>query len=367
MLGLQPAVIAPLLLLIGLASLLSYRFEVCCRYGAGLPLVSRRALVGYPAFSLVSAALLLALQGPLQARLYGGRLDENSGQSSTIKRISGTTIDTNHCFVEPTSPIAPSTTWDTCRSGQGNGRSTLFFEGDSHTHALIPLGERLLRDGHFNVAFAARGGCPFPYFQPWQQDRHRSDRYRLCQTHAQARLADLKRVIQPGDRLVLMSNLPSYLGESVKPEHAKQFEEYGRSILQLANQIKRQGASLVLISPLPSFQQEKITIPLSLCQSEWFRPTWAIPQACLGVRESRQVELQRTEAIRALHRQLEQQSPVIAVLNPFNSVCPPTKNTCNTNDQGQPLFSDGNHLTGQGALRLYPDLTKFLSKDLRQP
>ena len=360
--GLQPVVIAPLLLLIGLASLLSYRFEVFCRYGSGLPLLGRRALVGYPAFSLVSAAILVALQGPLQARLYGGRLDGNAGQSSTIKRIGGTTIDTVHCFVEPSSPLRHSDSWNACRSGQGDGRPTLFFEGDSHTHALIPLGERLLKAREFQVAFAARGGCPFPYFQPWQQDRQRSDRYRLCQPHAQARLADLGRAIQPGDRLVLVSNLPSYLGEGPRAEAPQRFEAYRRSILLLAGRIKRKGARLVLVSPLPSFEQSKLSIPLTLCHSEWFRPSWAIPQACRGVAESRQLELQHTAAIRGLQRELERQSPVIDVFDPFNSVCPPAQASCRTYAQGQLLYSDGNHLTSQGALRLYGAFSRFLAE-----
>jgi len=360
--GLQPVVIAPLLLLIGLASLLSYRFEVFCRYGSGLPWVSRRALVGYPTFSLVSAAILVALQGPLQARLYGGRLDGDAGQNSTIKRIKGTTIDTVHCFVEPTSALRRSDSWNACRSGQGDGRPTLFFEGDSHAHALIPLGERLLKDGQFQVAFAARGGCPFPYFQPWHQDRQRSDRYRLCQPHGQARLADLGRLIRPGDRLILVSNLPSYLGEGPRAEAPQRFEAYRRSILLLAGRIKRQGARLVLVSPLPSFEQSKLSIPLTLCHREWFRPSWAIPQACKGVAESRQLELQHTAAIRVLQRDLERQSPVIDVFDPFNSVCPPAEATCRTTAQGQLLFSDGNHLTSQGALRLYGAFSRFLTQ-----
>ena len=360
--GLQPAVIAPLLALIGLAALLSYRFELFCRYGSGLPLLNRRALVGYPAFSLASAALLVGLQGPLQARLYGGRLDGDAGQSSTIKRIGGTTIDTVHCFVEPTSPLPRSDAWNACRSGQGHGRPTLFFEGDSHTHALIPLGERLLKDGNVHVAIAARGGCPFPYFQPWQQDRHRSDRYRLCQPHAQARLAELEQQIQPGDRLVLVSNLPSYLGEGPSSESPQRSQAYGRSILKLADRIKRQGAKLVLVSPLPSFGQSKIPIPLTLCHSEWFRPNWAIPQMCKGVSESRLDELQRTQAIRNLQKQLQHQSPVITVFDPFDSVCPPSKATCRTYDQGKLLFADGNHLTQQGALLLYPAFARYLSQ-----
>ena len=360
--GLQPTVIAPLLGLVALAALLSYRLEVACRYGSGLPLINRRALVGYPAFSLVSAGLLVALQGPLQARLYGGRLDRDGGQSSTNKRIGGTSIDTVHCFEEPTSGIPRSSAWDACRSNLGNGRPTLFFEGDSHTHALIPLGERLLRDGQVDVAFAARGGCPFPYFQPWQQDRHRADRYRLCQPHGQARLADLERLIQPGDRLVLVSNLPSYLGEGPREANPKSFGAYGRSILQLAEQVQHLGARLVLVAPIPSFGQAKITIPLSLCHSEWFRPTWAIPQTCKGVGESRQEELDRTEAIRILQRQLQRQSAVIDIFDPFSSICPPAKATCRTYAQGQLLFSDGNHLTQQGALLLYPRFARFLSQ-----
>ena len=118
----------------------------------------------------------------------------------------------------------------------------------------------------------------------------------------------------------------------------------------------------MLVSPLPSFEQSKLSIPLTLCHSEWFRPSWAIPQACRGVAESRQLELQHTQAIRGLQRELEHQSPVIDVFDPFNSVCPPAQASCRTYAQGQLLFSDGNHLTSQGALRLYGAFSRFLDQ-----
>ena len=78
--------------------------------------------------------------------------------------------------------------------------------------------------------------------------------------------------------------------------------------------------------------------------------------------ESRQLELQRSKAIRVLQRELERQSPVIDVFDPFNSVCPPAQASCRTYAQGQLLFSDGNHLTSQGALRLYGAFSRFLAE-----
>ena len=111
-----------------------------------------------------------------------------------------------------------------------------------------------------------------------------------------------------------MSNLPSYLGEGNRDKTPKLFEAYRRSILQLAEQIKRQGARLVRVSPLPSLDQTQLTFPLGLCHSEWIRPNWAIPQTCLGVSESCLAELQRTEAIRILQTELERQLPVMATI-----------------------------------------------------
>lgn len=198
-----------------------------------------------------------------------------------MKRIDGTTINTVNCFQDPTLPIRhPRAGTDPCRTIANTSRPALYFEGDSHAHSIIPIGVSLLANGHYNVGFFARGGCPAPYLTPWHNDRHKLERYKLRESHYKTRIDYLLSVLKPGDRIVFVSSLPSYLGEGVTPSSATVAAGYRSAIRKVDREVKARGGRLVLVSPLPSFPDSQIKTPLSMCKIEWFRPAWTVPLDC---------------------------------------------------------------------------------------
>lgn len=356
--GVQLMTIPAILLLIALFTLLSYRIETYFRFAKA----GRLPILFYPLAAAIGAGVLILLQGPLRAMSFLG--DHSRLQDGTInmKQIKGTAVSTANCFLDPTAPIRRSAIPDPCHAVRSPDRPTLFFEGDSHTHALIPLGGEILSRGHANVAFHARGGCPFPYFyEPWW-DSQRGERYRLCRPNYENAMERIAASLNPGDSLILVSNLPNYFAtlEGAKLKSAR--ASYSAGIERIAATARRRGAGVILFAPLPSFDQKKIAIPLSLCNREWFRPLWAIDSACRPVVKSRRQVLDETKFLKSLQEALALRLNGVSLFDPLESVCPKEDSHCSTHRGIEPLYSDGNHLTHAGAVSLYPRFQSFLDR-----
>lgn len=358
--GLNRLTLLPVLVVITLCTALSYRLECRFRYGHPALAALGRPGLAYPALTLLVAAFSASLQGPLLGRLFVGERRHAIGMTANMKRIAGTTVDTVHCFQEPTDPLSPAAAGDPCTATAQARLPTLFFLGDSHTHVLIPLGEKLLASGRFNVAFMARGGCPVPYFSRWGGDAEVPPRYRRCRSYAESETRRVLARLRPGDRLVLVSNLAGYLGAGTGPVGRQAEASYAAAVQQLAPQVQRRGARLVLFAPLPSFPQQRIGGPLTLCQPEWFRPAAALGSQCRPVLRPRAEELAATAPARRLQERLRRQLPATDLFDPFASICPPQWNVCSSVSGGNLLYSDDSHLTNAGALLLYPRLLAFL-------
>jgi peptidoglycan/LPS O-acetylase OafA/YrhL len=360
--GIVPWTMGPILVVTALLTLLSYQLETRFRYGQPSAGARIQPLFLYPILSLGGAALLFALQGPASGRLFAGDRGRDPAATSNMKRIQGTTVNTVNCFVEPIAPINQGDVYQRCRANASPGRATLYFEGDSHSHALIPLGEKILATGRWNVAFYGRGGCPFPWFEPRANRSDQSERYRLCRPHVEIELIRVLPALRPGDQLVLVSKLPGYLKDLVHSQRLEAEASYSQALQRIARSARARGAGVILFAPLPSFVQEKITGPLSLCQREWFRPAWAIPVKCRPVTQSRSEQIQYVQPIRSLLMNLADRTEGVVVFDPFDSICPPDQSQCSTHRKGELLFSDGNHLTNAGAVSLHPRFKMFLER-----
>lgn len=361
--GLRAASILPLLLLIGVATVASYRFEFWFRFRFSAFSTSAAAPLAALAMLVVSAWIWL-LQGPAKGVLFLGKKSQDFELSTANKLIPGTTISSAMCFLDPTSPVPPSSyfSW-MCRSVDDSGRRpTLYFEGDSHAHSLFVLGHELLKQGRFVVSFATRGGCPFPFFSPSGKADYRGERYRQCQPHYESRLGELAEVLRPGDVVISVSAIGNYLSSLSAADRNSALEIYAVALRSLDRLVDSRGARLVLIAPTPSFPQAKIRIPLSLCRPEWFRPVWALPAACQPVTQSRLSQLARTSQIRELQQSVAAASTSMAVFDPLPALCPPQRTQCSNVKDGQLLYSDGSHLTNAGALRFRDDFLAFLNR-----
>ncbi|MEA5391582.1 acyltransferase family protein [Cyanobium gracile UHCC 0139] len=358
--GFNAVTLAPVLVLITLCTALSYRLECLFRYGhpsfAGLT----RPGLAYPAMTVLVAAFSAGLQGPLLGRLFLGERRHTVGTTANMKRIGGTTVDTVHCFQEPNDPVAGGDGPDPCLALAREDLPTLFFLGDSHTHVLIPLGEKLLASGRFNVAFMARGGCPVPFFSRWGAGAPVPARYRRCRPYADNEERRVLARLRPGDRIVLVSNLAGYLQGARGAALPSAEASYAAALRRFDAEVSRRGGELVVFGPLPTFPQEKIGGPLTLCQAEWFRPAWSLGPQCQPVLRSRRQELAAIAPAQRLQERTIRDLAGARLFSPFDSICPPSQAVCSSVRAGTLLYSDETHLTNAGALLLYPRLMAFL-------
>jgi hypothetical protein len=107
--------------------------------------------------------------------------------------------------------------------------------------------------------------------------------------------------------------------------------------------------------------QAKLSGPLTLCQPEWFRPSWSQAPQCRPVQQPRADQIAATEPVRSFLQRLVAEVPGTALFDPFDSVCPPAAGPCSSHLGHNLLFSDSNHLTNAGAWLLYPRFKAFLA------
>jgi peptidoglycan/LPS O-acetylase OafA/YrhL len=357
--GLTALTLLPVLALIAVCTILSYRLEGLFRYGS--PTGLGHPWVLYPAMTVLASVVSLGLQGPLMGRLFAGQRSHAVGGSVNMKRIDGTTVDTVHCFQEPTDPIPKEDVLRACRADVSPGRPTLYFVGDSHTHMLIPLGGKLLASGRYNVAFLARGGCPVPDFSRWEDGAAIPARYRLCKPYADNLEQLLLDRLRPDDRIVLVSNLSGSLSNLKGPARERVEDSYANAIRRLAAAVASRGARIVILAPLPTIPQATLSGPLTLCQPEWFRPSWSQAPQCRPVQQPRGGQIAATAQVRSFLQRLVAEVPGTALFDPFDSICPPTADQCSSHLGSNLLFSDSNHLTNAGAWLLYPRFLAFLA------
>jgi peptidoglycan/LPS O-acetylase OafA/YrhL len=354
--GINRLTLLPILALILVFSLLSYRLELFFRYHSTPSAWPFKPWLVFPFFSLVAAAVVGGLQGPLRGWLFSGLKGDTVTVISNNKKIPGTSINTANCFLEPTAPIAPQSAASRCSATSDPRRPTLYFEGDSHSHALMPLAGKILASGSHNISLLARGGCLAPYFSPWPGGRDKQDRYKLCEQYFASRVAALKAAVKPGDSVVVVSFIRGPLESSASEL------SYRKAVLDLARDLGSRKVRLVLFAPLPMFEaSDKRDTPSSLCQVEWFRPAWSLSTSCRTFTVSRKSELLRTESFRRLLYQLSSESPLVEVFDPFPVVCPENRELCASKSDGQILFQDSHHLSDRGALLLYPSFRDFLA------
>jgi peptidoglycan/LPS O-acetylase OafA/YrhL len=359
-LGLRPLTIVPLLVAIALATLASYKLETRFRFGALGASWIQQPLLLYPLASLLTGGVVFALSREGGLPLYLGDPAIDPQTFAVTRAVRGTPINTRRCFLEPTAPEVASQSSDACLVRLQPQRPTLFLEGDSIAHSMLPLLERLHDAKGVNISFFGRGGCPLPWFEPWADQRHRLPRYRGCRAHAQRREAFLLSHIRPGDQLLLVMNTYARGSRSEANQQA--------ALARLARDLERKRAGLILFAPLPVFSERTaLQTPLSLCFPEWFRPLRVIPSACKPFQVNRDAALRGTRSLRDLQRRLRERHPNIHVFDPFPILCPPGQPTCSTHRQGVMLFNDGLHLTTAGAQDLFPAFDAFLQTVLPPP
>ena len=361
--GINWLTILPILALIALLTYLSFQIETYFRNRTFANSFLSRPLLIYPLAALFTGTVVVMLQGSWKWLLFLGDRSQRMTESSDMKRILGTKVNTVNCFREPPAPIDPNNTYDTCMAKKADDLPTLFFEGDSHTNSIMPMGDKIYQNGRFNVSFFSRGGCPFPYFKPWTESRHLSTRYQQCDPHYAEQWRKLSPLIKRGDSLVLVSSFNGYLPNESQPSRVEAEAYYAKEIGRLSDSLKQIGASMIIFAPMPTFaSRPEIAFPSTTCSQEWYRPSWSIPDQCKPVLINRNSYLKSISRFQLLLDKLSLQHSNVHVFNPSDTICPASMDQCSTHMGNEMLFSDSNHLSNFGAIKIYPAFMEFLQR-----
>lgn len=349
-----------ILFLITIISLLSYQVESYFRRNSTSNSFESNPIIAYPFLSLLASIGAYFLQGPINGIIFSGR-SNGSLIPVAIRHIHGTPINTVNCFREPTSPINSSPRLSNCLYKPYAERPTVFFLGDSHVDALTTIGSQLISQGKYNVSFISRGGCPSPYFVPWVYNRHKLQRYSLCDQHYRLMHSRLLSTINSGDYLVLVSNFSGYITGLSQADLKKASASLDAAFNSLAHALQEKNVNLVLFKPLPFFpSRPKHAQPLTICNEEWFRPQEVIPNTCKPFYNSRQWLLKELEPVNKILLMAQKSNKNVSLYDPFPYLCPSREISCSTHDGSVLLFTDSNHLSNSGASMIVPGLLKHL-------
>lgn len=246
-----------------------------------------------------------------------------------------------------------------CQAARPLANSTLYVIGDSHALAYEGMFKHYAMHTGRTVQLYSNGGCPFISLQPWRDSENPG-----CQAHTAAVLTDLRSRIKPADTLFLPSlRMPRLADQWGAFSDAKVNEQVfsaravaGRQRAQVAavealREFVTGGVQVVLEGPKPVFQA-----PPFRCADRFNRhnpvcaPGFSLPRATLQA--YRQPVL---DGFADIVRQL----PGVSIWDPFPLLCPGTE--CSAWQQAQPLFFDGDHLSGYGNERLLPHFMAYLA------
>jgi len=236
--------------------------------------------------------------------------------------------------------------------------SNLFVIGDSHAIAYEGLFKQFAITQSTRIYAYNNGGCPFISFQPWRDIDNIE-----CRRHADAALKDMRARIKPGDTLFLPSlRLPrfsdqwAYFGDEgayqqmfSKEAHAGRQHSIEWAVPVL-REFAAQGVRIIFEAPKPLFKA-----PPFRC-ADWFNQYNPICKQGFDMPRA-QLEQYREPVLQAF-AELAHQVSGIEVWDPFPVLCP--ESVCHAWQEGQPLFLDGDHLSGLGNMKLLSNFVVYM-------
>jgi peptidoglycan/LPS O-acetylase OafA/YrhL len=225
---------------------------------------------------------------------------------------------------------------------------TLFVPADSHGLAYTPALRRLAAETGASVRLYFRPACPYLKLIESHASRPRcADWYAAIEKDVAARSRPGDVVFLPGLRVTRLANQFENDRDLIGP-HADAVSPAAVAEAQgLAQRLAANGARLVLEAPKPVFPS-----PVFRC-ADWFNR--ANP-ACHGLTIARDTMLERRRAVMRGMSTLTASQPAMILWDPLPVLCP--GQTCEAMPGGQPLFFDGDHLSGLGNDRIYAEFKR---------
>lgn len=302
----------------------------------------------------VLGGLLVWLAQDDQARhLYTGQPTPSSIRNArTFQEIPSSAISRKNCNLSRSHPANDKSLADQflrCVAIPANETAqTVFFAGDSHSSALMPLGADLLDEG-FRINHMSMDSCPFPV----TRYGHRNEACTNFQTLWQQWIFDQAR---PGDAVLISGYWLSHLGSGIDNRNEllgidrqtiQDSDVKHRLFLEAINSFAKsanaKGIHVLLLGAGPRL------IGRDRCLPEWFRPSSSL-QTCERSLKRQVLNAQEMNAIFTKFL-----PPTITFINPIPSLC---ESGCTLSSIRYLLFDD-DHLSAKAAKQL---LTPVLSE-----
>ncbi|MCQ4322841.1 acyltransferase family protein [Stutzerimonas stutzeri] len=240
--------------------------------------------------------------------------------------------------------------------------TTLFVIGDSHSLAYEGMFKQYAMHTGRTLYAYNNGGCPFVSLQPWR-DIDNPD----CQQHIEAALRDLRTRIKPGDVLFLPSLRMPRLADQWGVFSLDKVQDQVFSATAVAGRLRaqevavetlreftRNGIRVILEAPKPLFRA-----PPFRC-ADWFNRANPICEPGFAVSRA-ELEAYRHPVLVAF-AEIARQLPGVTMWDPFPLLC--SGERCSAWRNGQPLFLDGDHLSGLGNQVLLNDFDAHVAARL---
>ncbi len=253
--------------------------------------------------------------------------------------------------------IGSSTSTSTSTSSTSTTPRRMFVAGDSHAWAYTAMLRLYAQQSGTEIHLITRGGCPF-----FNLRRLNNAESAFCGDFTVRALRVIAAQAQPGDVLFLptlrLVRLRDQWGEVQKTAASASggitAEDRSAAVseaIAALEPLAKRGVMVVFEAPKPIFKS-----PAFRC-SDWFNASNPACSAGLTIGRS-ELEAMRSPSQTAM-RAVVQQLPQASVWDPTPVLCPEA--TCSTQRDGQPLFFDGDHISGYGNAFLLPDFAKFIA------
>jgi len=330
--------------MLGLA-ICSYRYiETPLRKGNWFGKRWKTIVVGGGVIVTVSGGLI-ALGKPLKGQLYTGRI---------IQTVNPTFLEGEECLEN----ISKETK---CYFIDNKSKQTLWMLGDSHTKSLALAGKEVANSLGMNLKLYLAPATTFPPVSKYlkvlkKENLKKVDDFKFVEKQ-------LYREIKFGDVILLSMRMPYHFGgtyyEKTPSANSQEnyFNEWITSVENLANIAYKQGAKVIIQTPIPEWEEE---LNNSCTKNEWFN----ISQKRNCQIESKFFIDEETGIYRHLLEKLNRLSSShqnIYLFDTYKIVCP--ESTCSFIKNGFEIYRDNNHLSfGWARDFLAPKMSKFINE-----
>ncbi len=241
------------------------------------------------------------------------------------------------------------------------GEHKIFVIGDSHMLAYGTMLQKLSDEYNVKIYRYSSNGCGIADFRVGVD---KANTY--CKAHSENIYKQIESKAKPGDILFLASLRMQRLCDQWAPFSGEQIynglysekaiinrEKNAEETAKLIKRFSQKELHIIIDAPKPVFR-----IPPYRC-SDWFNTK--NPVCKKGFLVDRQYLLQNRKSVMEELEELENKFPRLLVWDPFPILCP--TRVCNAfDDNGKPLFFDGDHLSAHGNRVLYPSFSGLIEQ-----